>query len=375
MAKKDFYELLGVSRSATQDEIKAAYRKLALKYHPDRNPNNKEAEDKFKEVSEAYQVLSDAQKRSRYDQFGQTDAQPGFGGQDFGQGSEDVFAGFGDIFSDIFGGGQQRKKKKSGPAPKRGHDLSKDVSLSLEEAFTGVKKDITFYHFVVCSACAGKGIAAGGAVNACSTCRGEGQITMRQGFFMYTQTCSACAGEGYVLSKPCPTCHGQSRVQKYETVNVSIPKGIYDGAELRLAGNGDAGVFGGPAGDLFLKIRVTPHAQFRRNEDDIECTVSLTYPQLVFGAQMEINNIDGSKEQLKIAPGTPVGARIVINGKGFFKIRGRGRGNLVVVTSCDIPKKLSPEAEKALREYSEAVGTKINPSEGTIAGFFKKFLG
>lgn len=375
MAKKDFYEILGVPRSATQDEIKAAYRKLALKYHPDRNPGNKEAEEKFKEASEAYQVLSDTQKRSRYDQFGQTDEQGGFGGFSQGQSAEDIFAGFGDLFGDLFGGGQQRKKKRGGPTPKRGHDLSKDLTLTLEEVFSGVKKEITFYHFVVCSACAGKGIAAGGSINACSACGGEGQTTVRQGFFMYTQTCSACGGEGYVITKPCPTCHGQSRVQKYETITVTIPKGIYEGADLRVAGNGDAGVFGGAAGDLYLKIHIAPHAQFRRREDDIECTVALTYPQLVFGAQMEIANIDGSKEPLKIASGTPVGARITITGKGFQKIRGRGRGNLVVITSCDIPKKLSPEAEKSLREYSEAIGTKINPSEGTIAGFFKKFLG
>lgn len=374
MATKDYYKILGVERNATQEQIKAAYRKLALQYHPDRNPGNKEAEEKFKEATQAYEVLSDEKKRASYDQFGESGPQMGgFGGE--GVNMEDIF---GDIFADLFGGGaaqQQRRRKKAGPIPKRGHDLTKDLTITLEEAFTGTKKEVTYYHFDACSACKGKGMAPGSQVEQCDECQGTGQLVMRQGFFAYSQTCPKCSGEGFIIPHPCSTCHGQSRVQHYETLNVTIPKGIFDEADLRVPNKGDAGIFGGPAGDLYLKIHIAPHAQFKRVEDDLECTIVLTYPQLVFGAQMEIQNIDGSKENLKIPAGTPVGEHIVISNKGFHKIRGRGRGNLIVITSCDIPKKLSKEAEEKLKEYSEIIGTKINNEDGSIAAFFKKFLG
>lgn len=373
MAKRDYYEILGIAKSVTQDEIKAAYRKLALKYHPDRNPGNKEAEEKFKEATEAYEVLSDEKKRASYDQFGSAGPQMGGFGGDGGVNMEDIF---GDIFADIFGGGQaQRRRKKAAPTPKRGHDLSKDVTITLEEAFTGTKKDVTYYHFETCTACKGKGMPAGSHVEQCTDCQGTGQLMMRQGFFAYSQTCPKCSGEGYIIPHPCSTCKGQSRTQHYETLSVTIPKGIFEDADLRVQGKGDAGVFGGPAGDLYLKIHVAPHAHFKRIDDDLECVIKLTYPQLVFGAQMEIENIDGSKETLKISSGTQVGERIILAGKGFHRVRGRGRGNLIVVTSCDIPKKLSAQAEEKLKEYSEIIGTKISSSEGTISGFFKKFLG
>lgn len=370
MANKDYYNVLGVSKGATQEEIKASYRKLALQYHPDRNPDNKEAEEKFKEISEAYQVLSDSKKRSQYDQFGT--AEPGgFGDQTVNM--DDIFSGFGDIFGDLFGGGG-RKRKKSGPTPKRGHDLAKDVSITLEEAFTGTQKDVTYHHFIVCPDCKGKGIPAGATISQCNECHGTGQITVRQGFFISSYPCSTCSGEGYIISTPCPTCKGQSRIQKYDTINVTIPKGIYDGADLRVSERGDAGVFEGPAGDLYLKVNIKLHPKFRREDDNLECTINLTYPQLVFGAQMEILNIDNSKETIKVSPGTQVNDKIVINGKGFTKLKGRGRGQLIVVVSCDIPKKLSKEAEKKLREYADMIGTETQSDEGTIKGFFKKFL-
>jgi molecular chaperone DnaJ len=378
MAKKDFYDTLGVAKTATQEDIKAAYRKLALKYHPDRNPNNKEAEEKFKEATAAYEVLSDEQKRKQYDQFGHAGPEMGgFGGQS-NMDMNDIFENFGDIFSEMFGGGasQQRRRKKSpGLTPKQGHDLSKELTISLEEAFSGTKKDITYYHFVSCETCKGRGMPAKVSPQVCSQCKGAGQLQYRQGFFAYSQPCDVCGGEGYIIPEPCPTCKGQSRIQKYETINISIPQGIFDKAQLRVAEKGDAGVYGGPAGDLFLHIHVKSHKHFRRLEDDIECTITLTYPQLVFGCQMEIENIDKTKETLKIPQGCPIGEKIVIAGKGFHKIRGKGRGNLIVITNCDIPKKLPAEAEKKLREYSEIIGTKIEAASGAISGFFKKFLG
>ncbi len=377
---KDFYEILGVARTASAEEIKAAYRKLALKYHPDRNPGNKAAEESFKEVSGAYEVLSDATKRKQYDQFGHAGADmgggQGFGGfGGFGQGQDVNMENIFDMFGDIFGGGaQQKRRKKSGPTPKRGHDLAKEITLTFEESFKGVKKDITYYHFVVCATCDGKAVEKGTSAHACKECDGSGQTTFRQGMFAYSQPCSNCQGLGYTIPSPCKTCKGQSRIQKYDTVSVNIPAGIYDGAELRIAGKGDAGIFGGDYGDLFLKVAVMPHKQFKRVDDDLESAITLTYPQLVFGCQMDIETLDGEKETIKVARGCPVGERIIIPGKGFPKIRGKGRGNLVITTQCDIPKKLPSDAQESLEKYSELIGTKTNGAQVSITAFFKKFL-
>ncbi|MGE0207150.1 MAG: molecular chaperone DnaJ [Candidatus Babeliales bacterium] len=381
MAKRDYYEILGVAKSASQEEIKKAYRALAMKYHPDRNPNNKEAEEKFKEAAEAYEVLSDKDKRKKYDQFGHSglDGMGGFSGQDVNM--EDIFEQFGDIFSGIFGGaGGGRGKRRgapTGPSPKRGHDLAKEVSISLHDAFVGTKKEISYYHFVTCDACQGKGSQKGTVHKACDTCGGTGQQTFQQGFFAFSQTCGSCMGEGFIIPSPCTTCGGQSRVQKLEKISVTIPRGIFDGAELRIAGKGDAGVFGGPSGDLYLKVHVMPDKKFRRVGDNLECTLMLTYPQLVFGAQVEIESIDGSKEMIKIPKGCPVGERITVAKQGFYRVHNTSRGDLVVITQCHIPTKLSAEAKETLKTYSEQIGTTTEngSGEGTIKSFFKKFLG
>lgn len=376
---KDFYEILGVAKTATADEIKAAYRKLALKYHPDRNPGNKEAEEKFKDAAAAYEVLSDADKRKRYDQFGHAGVEGGQGGHP-GQGMnmDDIFEHFGDIFGDIFGMGQGRRggRKKSAPQAKRGHDLDQEITISLKEAYLGTKKDIAYSHFVTCETCHGKGTAAGTEPEMCKACGGAGQRTYSQGFFMYSEPCATCHGEGYTIPSPCPTCKGKSRVQKFDKFSVNIPQGIFEGAELRIPGKGDAGIFGGQSGDLFLHLHITPDPKFKRIEDDLVCTVMLTYPQLVFGSQIEIENIDGTKEAIKIPKGCPVNEKITIAGKGFARLRGRGTGNLIVITSCHIPKKLSAEAKETLTKYSEQIGTNVDDSHtGGITAFFKKFLG
>ncbi len=372
MSKKDFYEVLGVARTASADEIKAAYRKLALKYHPDRNPGNKEAEEKFKEAAQAYEVLSDEKKRKAYDQFGHAGMGAGQGFSNQGMNMEDIFEHFGDVFGDIFN--QHRPRKKTGPEPRRGHDLHKDISISLKDAYTGTKQEIAYYHFETCDLCKGKGTKAGTKAVVCATCKGTGEIHFSQGFFMYTQACSTCGGQGFTIPSPCPSCNGQSRKQVYDKFNVTIPAGIFDGAELRIAGKGDAGVYGGPSGDLFLRVSVMPDKNFKRVEDDLTCTMLLTYPQLVFGSQVEIENIDGSKETIKISKGCPVGERIIVAGKGFPKLRGTGRGNLVVITNCDIPKKLSDAAKEHLTQYSREIGTSTQGNSG-LSGFFKKFLG
>lgn len=376
MSKRDFYEVLGVSRSATPDEIKAAYRKLALKYHPDRNPGNKEAEEKFKEAAEAYEVLSDEKKRKTYDQFGHAGMGAGFGGHGphgTHMNMDDIFENFGDVFGDIFG--QRRARRKNGPEPERGHDLYKDIAISLKESYTGAKQEIGYYHFQTCDLCKGKGTKAGTKPQTCATCKGTGQINFSQGFFVYSQPCSTCGGQGFIIPSPCPTCKGQTRTQVYDKFSITIPAGIFDGAELRIAGKGDAGIFGGPSGDLFLKVNVQPDAHFKRVENDLVCTVVLTYPQLVFGSQVEIENIDGTKEILKISKGCSVGEKIIISGKGFTKLRGTGKGNWVVITQCDIPKKLSEKAKQILADYSKEIGTDVSNNSGGITGFFKRFLG
>jgi molecular chaperone DnaJ len=351
---------------------------MAMKYHPDRNPDNKEAEEKFKEAAEAYEILSDQQKRGQYDQFGHSGVS-GMGshhGAGGGMNMEDIFESFGDIFGSMFGGGgnHRQQARRSGPQAKHGHDLAQDVTISLKESYEGSKKEVGYYHFVSCDTCHGKGSKVGSKPHQCAECQGTGQKQFRQGFFMYAQTCSSCAGEGFIMKDPCNSCNGKSRIQKYDKFSVTIPTGVYDGAELRITGKGDAGVYGGKTGDLFIRIHILEDKKFHREGDDLICTLILTYPQLVFGSQVEIENIDGSKQTVKIPKGTPVGEKIVIPGKGFANVRKKGvRGNLVLLTQCHIPKKISTDAKKHLSSYSDIIGT--NTEDGGIVSFFKKFLG
>jgi len=374
--QRDYYDILGVPRSASLDEIKAAYRKLALKYHPDRNPNDSEAENKFKEAAAAYEVLSDTNKRQSYDQFGH--AGPSMGGNGAGgmhMNMEDIF----DIFGEMFGGGPtaggRRKKSAGAPAKQRGNSLAKEITISLKESFTGTTQEISIYRYVPCEACAGKGTTKPDGFKPCSGCDGTGQITYQKGFFAYSQPCPRCQGEGFTMSDPCKKCKGQSRVQKYDSFSFTIPAGIYNGAELRIAKKGDAGLYGGATGDLILKVIVAPDKQFRRQDDDLITTLTLTYPQLVFGCQVEVTLLDGSKETIKVPRGSRVGGQIVISSKGFPRLKSGGAGNLVIITHCAIPKQLSSEAQTLLKQYAEATGDKTEPDNGGIVGFFKKFLG
>lgn len=378
MNKRDYYDVLGVGRSASADEIKKSYRKLALKYHPDRNPDNKEAEEKFKEAAEAYGTLSDPKKRQQYDQFGHAGMHgPGAGGHGGFSNMNDIFEHFGDIFGDMFGGGQRagRQARRSGPSPKRGHDLAKTIDVSLKESYTGAKKEITTYHYIPCDSCSGSGCEKDTKPAACSSCKGQGETYYQQGFLSVAYPCSPCQGNGYSIPHPCKSCRGQSRIQKNERFTVTIPAGIYDGAELRLSGKGDAGIFGGSTGDLYLKVMISKDRSFYRRDNDLVTKLNLTYPQLVLGCQVEIENIDGTTHTIKVPKGCQVGHEITLTGKGFKPIRGYGNGNLVIIANCDIPKKLTNDTKNALLEYATMLGNESNSNAGGISGFFKKFLG
>jgi molecular chaperone DnaJ len=375
MAKKDYYEILGISKTASQDEIKKSYRKLALKYHPDKNPGDKAAEEKFKQAAEAYEVLSNAEKRKKYDQFGHAGMQGGF---DYHQYSDihDIFESFGDIFGDFFGGGfGNTKRKKSGLTPQRGHDLSQKIDVSLKESYLGTKKDILTYHYIKCDVCQGSGCKPGTKPESCPTCKGTGAVNYRQSFFSFSQPCSSCQGQGFKITTPCPECRGQARVSKREKITINIPEGIYNGAELRVAGKGDAGIFGGPSGDLYLVVNIVDDNKFYRRNNDLVTRLNLTYPQLVLGCQVEIENIDGIKETIKVPKGCDVGKEITIVGKGFKNLHGYGKGNLVIIAQCDIPKKLDAATKESLLDYAKKLGNQSKNSNGGISGFFKKFLG
>ncbi|MFA6535050.1 MAG: molecular chaperone DnaJ [Candidatus Babeliales bacterium] len=375
MAKRDYYEILGVDKTTSQEDIKKAYRKLALKYHPDRNPGNKEAEENFKEASQAYDILSNPEKRKAYDQFGHAGAEQMGGGGQYSD-INDIFENFGDIFGDLFGGaGQRRKKSKTGPVPQRGHDLSQKVQITLKDSYLGCKADINVYRYEKCDQCNHTGCKDGTKPTICSTCQGMGTIHHKQGFFVYSQQCSDCMGQGFSIKSPCSKCKGQSRFQKYEKLSISIPAGIYSNAELRVQSKGDAGVFGGESGDLYLGIEIKADSKFYRRDDHLVTNINLTYPQLVLGCQIEIENIDGTKETIKIPRGCQVGEEIKIVGKGFSRLHRAGRGDLIFTTQCHIPSKLSEDAKKALLEYNKHIGDCCKDASGGISGFFKKFLG
>lgn len=385
MSKRDFYEILGVSKQASEQEIKTAYRKLAMKYHPDRNPNDKAAEDKFKAAAQAYEVLSNPEKRKQYDQYGHDGyQQANQGGYSGGpqMDMDDIFANFGDIFGSMFGGGAGntgtgRRTKATGPQAQRGHDRHIEISISLKDSYTGIKQELSYGHLAACETCQGKGAKPGTTTNTCTKCKGMGQVQFQQGFFMYAQTCSTCNGQGYTIPSPCSACNGRSRSQKQQKLTITIPQGITPEAELRVPNKGDAGLYGGPTGDLYIRVSIKPDPNFKRVGDRLECRVLLTYPQLVFGCQIEITNIDQEKLSVKIPKGCQPGEQILIPGKGFKNLTSKVNGNLVVITQCQVPKKLSEQAKESLKVYSAEIGTDTTKTgdSGFISGLFKKFLG
>ncbi len=357
-SKRDYYELLGVSRGANDEEIKKAYRRLAIQHHPDRNPGDRQAEEKFKECNEAYQVLSDPEKRAQYDRFGHAafqgpQAGGGFGGFDFSQGFEDVFS---DIFGDFFGTGRGRSKARS----RRGDDLRYDLEIDFEDAHRGAERVIKVARLSQCEACNGSRAASGtGGLRTCPNCRGTGQVRTQQGFFSISTTCAQCRGEGSIISDPCAKCQGQGRVRKLQSLSVRIPPGVDNGSRLKLRGEGEAGYGGGPAGDLYVVIHVREHAIFARQDNDVIVEVPVSFPQAALGAEIEVPTLDG-KVKFKIPVGTQSGKVFRLKSKGFTDLHGYGRGDELVKIVVETPKRLSARQRELLEEFAKITGEDVN---------------
>ncbi len=373
MAKRDYYEVLGVERNASETEIKKAYRKLARQYHPDVNPGDKTAEEKFKEINEAYEVLSDPEKRARYDQFGHAGTDPnGFGGFG-GFGGAGDFAGFGDIFDMFFGGAGQRTNR----GPQVGSDLRLDLVLTFEEAAFGVEKDIELPRLENCPTCEGTGAKPGTRPATCPKCQGTGQVRYTQktmlGHFQTIKTCPECGGEGKVITTPCPQCHGKGKVRRTRKLHIKIPAGVDTGSRIRLAGEGEAGLRGGPPGDLYVYIEVKPHEIFERHGDDIYLEMPITFVQAALGDEIKVPTLEG-KATLRIPEGTQTGTIFRLRGQGIPHLKGSGRGDQHVKVVVVTPTKLSEDQKKLLREFAKVSGEEnYRPQEkGKEKGIFER---
>ncbi len=367
MAKRDYYDVLGVDKGSSADQIKSAYRKLAVKYHPDKNKGDKAAEEKFKEASEAYHVLSNTERKQNYDNFGHAAfdnggaSRGGFGNFDFSSHFSDIFE---DFFSDGFGGGRRSRRSNN-----RGSDLRYDLSITLEEAYTGKKQDIKFSTSEKCETCKGSGSKPGHNVGSCSMCGGHGQVRSNQGFFTVQQTCPQCSGSGEEITNPCSSCSGQGKKQTSKRLSVTIPKGVDDGTRIRLTGKGEAGSRGGSNGDLYLFINVYSHELFKRSDENLffECPISIADAAL--GTSIEIPTIDGGKAKIKIPAGTQSGKQFRLKAKGMPYMRGSGNGDLYIQVSTEVPVSLNREQKELLEKFRKIENEKSNPS---IKKFFQK---
>lgn len=369
MSNENFYDLLGVSKTATADEIKKAYRKLAVKHHPDRNPGDKNAEEKFKEVARAYEVLSDEKKRGQYDQFGHDAYTRGAAGGPAGGGAYqnpyDIFSELfgqgrggqgGDFnFEDLFGGGGGRRRKRSPNDPVQGDDRRTDIEITLEDAAFGIDRSLTIPSTDPCSECKGTGCQPGGKKVTCNTCGGSGQVISSQGFFQYQQPCPTCHGTGQKVDKPCKVCHGNGRKAVQRTLKIHIPPGADTGTKLRVSGEGEPGRNGGPNGDLYVIIHVRQHDVFMRDGDDLACELPIDFPTAALGGVVEVPTIAG-QAKMKVTPGTQTGTQLRLRDKGMPSLRGGGRGDLIVRLLIEVPRNLKPDQEQALRDYQMRVG-------------------
>lgn len=372
--KRDYYEVLGVTRTSTDQEIKSAYRKLALQYHPDRNPDNPEAEERFKECSEAYAVLADSEKRARYDRFGHAGvggtAGPGFGGFD-----ATVFNDFQDIFGDIFGfgdmfGGQGRRRSHA----QRGADLREDLTLEFEEAVFGVSKEIQVRRHEECDQCKGSGAAPGKAPINCTTCGGRGQMRYQQGFFSITRACSTCAGTGKLIVDPCNQCRGQGRVTRDRTVTVKVPAGVEEGARILFSSEGEAGAYGGPPGDLYVVLHVKEHTFFERDGKNLYCMVPVSFAQAALGAEIQVPTLEG-EQSLKIPEGTQTGTHFKLRSKGVPVLNGHGRGDLYVEVKVQTPSKLTKRQRELIQELHTTLSVENKPVSRSLLNRVKEIFG
>jgi molecular chaperone DnaJ len=365
--KRDYYEILSVPRNADGEAVKKAYRKCALQYHPDRNPGDKKAEEKFKECTEAYQVLADPQKRSLYDQYGHEglNAQ-GFGGGFSGAGFGDIFE---DIFEDFFGGGPRRKNRAQ-----RGSDLAVGVEVTLEESAEGVEKTLELSRDENCGNCKGEGAKPGTSKKMCQQCRGSGQVMASSGFFSISRACARCHGQGFTIEQPCPECRGSGRKPVERKISARIPAGVYHGVRLRMPGEGEAGARGGPRGDLYVDVHVKPHEIFTREEDDLVCTVPISMVQAALGCEIDVPTLAGTAP-LKVPAGTQSGKTFKLKGKGFPSIRGAGTGDEEVRIVVETPSHLSAKQQELLRQFASLSGEKVNPMSANFLDRMKRLFG
>lgn len=367
---KDYYEVLGIQKGATEKEIKSAYRKLALKYHPDKNPNDKLAEEKFREITTAYEVLSDSQKRQTYDQYGSAAFDQGGGGHGFsGEDGFSGFSGFGfsDFLDEMFGGGGAGQAREQSQG---GSDIVYKLQISLSQAFSGTRSTLRFSTLSECSPCKGTGSEKGEGASSCHTCSGRGKTRMQQGFFTIERTCHTCGGAGHVIKTPCHNCRGSGRTKQNKHLEVNIPAGIEDGMRIRLSGEGEAGLRGGPKGDLFVVVQIEPHKFFKRKANEIYCRVPISFITATLGGSVEIPSIDGGKVSLKIPEGTQSGQNLRLKKQGMSILNSKARGDMIVETFVEVPVNLSKNQKELLEKFSKDESCAKNSPESH--GFFAK---
>jgi molecular chaperone DnaJ len=370
MAKRDFYETLGVSRGASDAELKSAFRKAAMQCHPDRNPGDKASEIRFKEINEAYQTLSDAQKRAAYDRFGHAAFENG-GGSGFGMG-EGFASSMADIFDDLFGDVTGRRGRSSGR--ERGSDLRYNMEISLEEAFSGKAASLKVPTSVTCEACSGSGAKPGSKPKTCSTCGGHGRVRAQQGFFAIERTCPTCQGRGEMIDNPCSACNGAGRVSRERTLSVNIPAGVEDGTRIRLASEGEAGMRGGPPGDLYIFLAIKPHPFFQRDGADLYCRVPISMVQAALGGEIGVHTLDGGESKVKIPEGTQSGRQFKIRGKGMPVLRARDFGDLYIQANVETPQNLTRRQRELLAEFDAESSTRTQPEASGFIARMKEFF-